>query len=227
MPRLVVFDLDGTLIDSQQDLAESANAMLETYGAPPLAVETVASMVGDGSRQLVERALAATSVTTDVSTALSRFLEIYARRLVVHTTLYRGIRDALEALAPHATLAVLTNKPEALSRRVLDAFDLSGFFTWIIGGDSSFPRKPDPQGLLHLIAVSGATPETTAVVGDSMVDVETARRAGATVVAARYGFGRLRQPLVLADKELVVDEPSEIPAALGPFLGSASAGEAP
>ena len=128
MRPLIVFDLDGTLIDSKRDLAESANEMLATYGAAPLAEAEVAGMVGDGAMQLVQRALETAGVTTDVSVALDRFLAIYAGRLFEHTRPYPGLSEAVAAAAERASLAVLTNKPEGPSRTLLDGFGLSRFF---------------------------------------------------------------------------------------------------
>jgi len=218
-PVLIAFDLDGTLIDSRQDLAESTNEMLESYGAPPLPIDEVASLVGEGARVLVQRALAAAGLNPDEPDALARFLSIYNRRLLIHTQLYDGIREVVEAAASRAALAVLTNKPEAPSRQLLDAFGLSSYFRWVIGGDSGFPRKPDPAGLLHLISASGASPTTTLFVGDSMIDVYTARAAGARACVAHFGFGHLRVSLSLTDGELSAHTPTDIGRAIETFMG--------
>jgi phosphoglycolate phosphatase len=188
---LIVFDLDGTIVDSREDLADSTNEMLASYGAGPLAIEAVTAMVGEGARMLVVRALRAAAPQADLAEALARFREIYDRRLLVHTRPYHGLPAVLDAAAARAALAVLTNKPEAPARRLLDAFGLSPRFAYVVGGDSGFPRKPDPAGLAHLMLDAKSTPERTLVIGDSNVDWETARRAGASFCAARYGFGRL------------------------------------
>ena len=218
MPPLIVFDLDGTLIDSQRDLADSANEMLASYGAIPLDETEVASFVGDGARQLVARALEAAAVVTDVSVALDRFLVIYGRRLFVHTRPYPGVIQAVAAAAPQAFLAVLTNKPEGFSRELLEGFDLSQNFRWVIGGDSGFPRKPDPSGLSHLIRQAGVTPQECLMIGDSMVDVETARAAGAASCVAEYGFGHLRRPIDRDGTELVANRPEEVGEVIATFL---------
>ncbi len=206
---LIVFDLDGTIIDSRQDLAESTNEMLASVGAGPLAAEAVTAMVGDGARMLVARALRAAAPDADLTTALERFREIYDRRLLVHTRPYDGIPEVLRAAAARAALAVLTNKPEAPARRLLDAFGLTTRFAHVMGGDSGFPRKPDPAGLLHIILDVGATPRRTLVIGDSNVDAETAGSARASFCAAKYGFGRVdRTPVVAAspaDLHRVID----------------------
>ena len=214
---LVVFDLDGTLIDSRCDLAESANQMLASYGASPLGVDQVTAMVGDGARVLVQRALAAAGLDRAEPEALARFLAIYDRELLVHTRPYTGIVQAIHSAARLASLALLTNKPEGPARRLLDAFDLSRSFRWVIGGDSRFPRKPDPAGLRSLLAASGTEPRAALLVGDSMVDVETARRAGIRMCVALYGFGRA---MALAGDELLLGHPADLTDVLGQFLGS-------
>ena len=220
MRALIVFDLDGTLIDSKRDLAESANEMLATYGAPPLAEVEVAGMVGDGAKQLVQRALDAGGVPTDVSVALDRFLSIYAGRLFRHTRPYPGLPDAVAAAAERASLAVLTNKPEGPSRTLLDGFGLSRYFRWVIGGDSGFPRKPDRSGLDHLMRQAAVTPGACLMVGDSMMDVETARSAGAAVCVAEYGFGHLRRPLELDGTELIARRPEDVAGLIAGFVGA-------
>ena len=218
MRPLIAFDLDGTLIDSKRDLAESANEMLATYGAAPLAEAEVAGMVGDGARQLVQRALEAGRVETDVSAALDRFLAIYTGRLFENTRPYPGLADAVAAFSERASLAVLTNKPEQPSRTLLDGFGLAPFFRWVIGGDSGFPRKPDPAGLCHLIRQAGVPPGACLMVGDSMMDVETARNAGAAVCVAEYGFGHLRRPIELSGTELSARRPEDIGGVIEGFV---------
>jgi phosphoglycolate phosphatase len=218
MRPLIAFDLDGTLVDSARDLAESANLMLAEYGAAPLASLDVAGMVGDGAARLVARALKASGVQVRRSEALDRFLAIYAERMLVHTRPYAGVSEALTMAASRGSLAVLTNKPQALSRRLLDAFNLSRAFTWLVGGDGPFPRKPDPAGLLHLISAAGASPATTLMVGDSMIDVETARRAGAAVCVARYGFGHLRRAITIDGDDLMADGPHDLAGVIDQFL---------
>lgn len=219
---LIVFDLDGTLIDSQRDIAESANEMLETYGAAPRPVEEVVRMVGEGARILVERALAAAGLDPQEVGALDRFKTIYDRRLLTHTVPYRGIPDVVRAASTQASLAVLSNKPAAPTRRLLDAFDLARYFTWVIGGDSAFPRKPDPASLQHVMGEAGAAPASTLFVGDSMIDVETARRAGVRLCVVLYGFGGLRGDLALSAEERAgaAGHPRDLGAAITRFLAT-------
>jgi phosphoglycolate phosphatase len=217
---LIVFDLDGTLIDSRLDLAESMNELLASYGARPRPIDEIAGMVGDGARMLVERGLGAAGLTLDVSAALVRFLEIYDRRLMNHTRPYDGIADLVRWAAERAALAVLTNKPLAPTEKLLGAFDLAPHFRWVLGGDGSFARKPDPSGLRHLIAQAGVPPSCTLMVGDSMVDVETARRAGSRVCAALYGFGHVRTELSTTADEWAVQSPGEVREVVEQFLAS-------
>lgn len=217
-PFLLVFDLDGTLIDSRLDLAESTNEMLESYGARPLPVDAVAAMVGEGARVLVERALAASGLSTAEPDALPRFRAIYDRRLLVRTRPYDGIAAVVDRASTLASLALLTNKPEPPARRLLEAFDLARYFPRVIGGEAAFPRKPDPAALRYLISESGATPETTLMVGDSMIDIETARRAGTPVCVAMYGFGRMRGELVLRGDELIAETPADVGLVIERFL---------
>jgi phosphoglycolate phosphatase len=218
--RLVAFDLDGTLVDSRRDLADSTNDVVVSYGAPPLPVDAVAAMVGDGARVLVERALRAARLDRDAAEALDRFRAAYDRRLLVHTRPYAGVPEAVAALAAGVPLALITNKPEAPARRLLEAFGLAAHFTWVIGGDSPFPAKPDPSALVHLMTVAGARPDETVMVGDSMIDVRTARGAGARLIAARYGFGALREELALQYGERHVASAGDLPRAVASFFSA-------
>jgi phosphoglycolate phosphatase len=216
--HLIVFDLDGTLVDSQRDMADSANEMLAGYGAGPLALDAVTAMVGNGAGKLVERAIAAAGVDAALPEALERFLAIYDRRLVEHTVPYDGIPAVIADAAARAPVAVLTNKTEAASRRLLEAFGLAGSFRWVIGSDSTFPRKPDPTSLRHLMSLAGAAPETTLMVGDSAVDMETASRAGTAMCVALYGYGQIGGPLPLVGNERLAETPAEIGRHLHQFL---------
>ena len=212
---LIVFDLDGTLIDSRLDLAESTNEMLSTYGAAALPIDRVTMMVGEGAKKLVQRALDAAGLDPEEPDALPRFLEIYSRRLLVHTRPYDGISEVVAQLSAAHTLAVLTNKPAAPTRRLLDAFDLTRHFATIIGGDSEYPRKPDPSSLHALMNMNRASVDDTWLVGDSMIDVETAKRAGVRMCVVLYGFGQLRGELVLNDGEVTVQAAEEIVRTIG------------
>lgn len=203
---LVVFDLDGTLVDSRQDLADSTNDVIASLGAPPLPLEAVVMMVGEGARVLVQRALATAGLEpaeAALDDALARFHVAYRARLLATTKPYPGISQMLNDVAPLATLAMLTNKPLSPSLRLVEAFGWSATFARVIGGDGDVPRKPDPKGLQQLMELADAGPESTMLVGDSMVDVETARNAGVAMCVVRYGFGHARGDLHLRGDEWI------------------------
>jgi phosphoglycolate phosphatase len=209
--RLIVFDLDGTLVDSRRDLAESANELLEQYGTAPLAEEAIGRMVGDGAATLVARVFAATDMPLPPE-ALSRFLELYNSRLLRFTKPYAGIPELLAELGARTTLAVLTNKPLAATRVILNGLDLaSPFGARVLGGDGPFPRKPSPEGLEHLMAEAGVGSATTLLVGDSVIDWRTAHAAGAASCVARYGFGFDGFPTgVLTEGDRQIDHPADL-----------------
>jgi phosphoglycolate phosphatase len=201
--RLAVFDLDGTIIDSRRDLADSANEMLAGYGAAPIAEDDIASMVGCGAATLVGRVLTAAGVDSPLEKALARFLSLYDERLLNHTRPYDGIPALLEALHhQQITMALLTNKPLEQSVKILDAFRLSKYFRWCVGGDGPWPRKPSPDGLRYVMSQASRGPSETLLVGDSMIDLQTSRNAGVRICLARYGFGFVD----LASDELRGDE---------------------
>jgi phosphoglycolate phosphatase len=200
---IVVFDLDGTLIDSVQDIALSANELVVSLGGEPVALDRIPKMIGDGAALLVRRALEASGLEPNTPDALSAFLHIYDRRLLDNTVAYDGVGEMLSLLSTEATLAVLTNKPLAHSERVLTGVGLRHFFATVIGGDGPF-RKPDPAGLLSL---SGGRRARTLMVGDSPIDWSTAKAAACPFVWARYGFGRDRFEEELPQTPYVIDRP--------------------
>jgi phosphoglycolate phosphatase len=183
----VVFDLDGTLVDSAADLASAASALAVALGGRPLTRDEVVAMVGDGAPVLVRRVLTAAGVDPATPGALERFLALYDERLLDTTCLYPGVLDALDALDPLVALAVLTNKPRQPAERILDRLGVRGRFVELVGGDGPWPRKPDPAGLAALRLHARGGP--LVLVGDSTVDAETARRGGVPFVLAAYGFG--------------------------------------
>lgn len=210
--RLIVFDLDGTLVDSRRDLSDAANAVLESCGAGPLSEEQIGRMVGDGAATLVARVFEASGLEQPAN-ALERFLALYDQRLLDHTRPYPGMVEVLEVLGLRATLAVLTNKPLASTRRILEGLDLARHFAddAVVGGDGPFPRKPDPAGLRHLIARAKIPAESALLVGDSIIDWRTARAALTPMCLARYGFGYAgfpRHELGSADRQ--IDAPAEL-----------------
>ena len=217
--RLIVFDLDGTLVDSRQDLADSANALILERGGHPLPDGAIVQMVGEGAARLVRRALEAAGLPFDEGSVL-RFLALYDERMLRTTRLYPGMLAVVERLAREAPVAVLTNKPLAHSAAIVRALGLEPLLSITVGGDGPFPRKPDPTSLRHLMERHLAPPERTLLVGDSRIDFETALAAGTRVCLARYGFGYERFPVeALRGDEGLVDSPAEIPAAVHRLLG--------
>ena len=208
---LYVFDLDGTLVDSRRDLADSANALLEECGGAALPEERIGRMVGEGAAVLVSRVFAAAGLPLPPD-ALPRFLAHYDRRLLDHTRPYAGMLETLDTLRRRAPMAVLTNKPLAATRRILDGVGLAPFFgDAVVGGDGPLPRKPEPAGLLHLASAAGVASASTLLVGDSAIDWETARRASSRICLARYGFGFQTVPLEqIRPDDAVIDAPGDL-----------------
>jgi phosphoglycolate phosphatase len=223
--RLIAFDLDGTLIDSRRDLAESANQLITELGGIPLPENAIGRMVGEGAALLVRRALAAAGIGDapgGLSAALSRFLEIYDGRLLHHTRAYDGIADAVREARRHARVAVLTNKPAGASERILAGLGLRALFDELVGGDGPLPRKPDPAALLALMERAGATGAHTLLVGDSTIDHQTAQRASSRCCLAAYGFGyETFPPEQLTGEEWIAADPLELAAIIERFTAAA------
>jgi len=187
-PAAVVFDLDGTLIDSRHDITAAINLMRADLGLPPLALEQVVTLVGEGARRLIERALPERPDAVDH--ALARYLEHYSRVCLETTRPYPGVPEMLAALAGRYPLALLSNKGETLSRKILDGLDLSRFFREVLGGDSLATRKPDPAGLRLLAGRLEVPVERLLLVGDTWIDAETAGNAGCAFALVEWGFPR-------------------------------------
>ena len=192
LPALVVFDLDGTLIDSAADLAAAINSMLADFGREPLAVPEVRRMIGDGVAMLVARALVARQCErVDQAEAAQIFMRHYEADATSRTSAFAGADEALQALQAAAIpLAVCTNKPERISSRILVKLGLAKYFARVVGGDSLPCRKPDPRVLRHLLEAFGAGPQDVLLVGDSEVDAATASSAGVPFVLMKHGYRR-------------------------------------
>jgi len=215
--RLIVFDLDGTLINSQKDLANSINAMLTQLNRQPLPEEIIAAYIGDGAGMLVRRALGDPEDEHFVEDGLNRFLAWYREHKLDHTYVYPGVFESLDAMRSMAngslrSMAVLTNKPIVPSRAICDALSLSPWFFQIYGGNSFATKKPDPEGLNTLIREAHVAPQETLMIGDSDVDVLTARRAGAWVIGCRFGLSS--HTLENIPSDCLVDTASEWATAL-------------
>ena len=214
---IIVFDLDGTLIDSARDLAESIGELLESYGVAPLPLSEVVTMVGEGAPMLVRRAMTTADIHPPLEEALARFMQIYDRRLMDHTVPYEGMRETLSVVVGRGPLAVLTNKPLGPSIGILEALGLRGFFSRVIGGDSEYGRKPDPKGLLSLQAL--APGDQIVMVGDSPADWKVAEAARVPFVFARFGFGAPKFGSTPPATPLVLDHPRELDRVLERITG--------
>jgi phosphoglycolate phosphatase len=221
--RLVVFDLDGTLVDSVGDLARAVNDALARLapGAETLPLESVRTFIGNGARKLMTRSLDAARIEIDVEATLPTFLDCYRARMLETTRLYPGVTEALERLSDRP-LAVLTNKPGEMSRTILEALGVAACFFRILGGGDGLAIKPDPAGLRVLMAEAGALAEQTAMVGDSAIDVDTGRAAGARTVGVTYGFAP--ESLRAAPPDLLVDDLRRLAQLIRPLPDAAVLG---
>ncbi len=191
-PTLVVFDLDGTLIDSAPDMHRAVNLMLADMGCAPLTLPDIRSMVGDGASALVARALAARHcINADPAKALAQFLKHYEATPTAGTYTFRGVPETLEQLqAAGLTLAICTNKPARLTAMILERLGIARFFVRVVSGDTLPFRKPDPRALLEVVHGFGADKAATVMVGDSEVDAATAHAADVPFVLMTYGYHR-------------------------------------
>ena len=210
---LLIFDLDGTLIDSRLDLIHSVNAMLREMGRPELPGEVIASCVGDGAPMLVRRALGDPDDEASVRQALEFFLAYYREHKLDHTHLYPGIAEALGSIRGSGNgqprrMAVLSNKPVNPSRAIVEALDINKFFAQVYGGNSFPTKKPDPLGVRTLLEELGSSPRETVMVGDSSNDVLTGRNAGLWTVGVTYGFAP--HSLELTPPDVLVDSAGEL-----------------
>lgn len=186
--RLLVFDLDGTLIDSKVDLANSVNHALGAFGYPSLPNETIYSYVGNGASMLIRRSLGAEGRTI-LPRVLETFLAHYREHLLDTTVPYPGVAESLSGHGGAFEMAVLTNKPMDMTLAILDGLSLSRYFIDVRGGDSFGSKKPDPEGLLHIMGKRRASPGETLMVGDSVNDVLAGQGAGAATCGVTYGLG--------------------------------------
>ncbi len=216
--KLLIFDLDGTLVDSRVDLANSINAMLRHYGRIELPNDVISSYIGNGAPMLVRRSLGDPDDESFVQEALLYFLSYYREHKLDTTYVYEGIKEALGAIqnCPHGQphkMAVLSNKPVVPSRAIVDALGLGPYFFQVYGGNSFHTKKPDPAGVQALLDEAGAQPEETVIIGDSDIDILTARNAGIYSVGVTYGLA----PHTLEDAppDVLIDHPHELATVFG------------
>ncbi len=216
--NLLIFDLDGTLIDSRLDLVNSVNATLQHFHRPELLPEIIATYVGDGAPTLMRRALGDPEDEGFLAEALAYFLSYYRIHKLDHTHAYPGVLEMLTALHQSGNgnqrhLAVLSNKPVNPSRQIVEALGLKPFFDQVYGGNSFATKKPDPEGARKLMEEAGASPEETIIIGDSSIDILTGQNAGTWTCGVTYGFAPQTLQELLPD--LLVDSPSELAEVLG------------
>ncbi|MGB9612161.1 MAG: phosphoglycolate phosphatase [Bryobacteraceae bacterium] len=211
---LVIFDLDGTLVDSVDDLCNSVNAARAYMGLPPLPHDLVASYVGNGAPVLIRRAMGPEATEEQVQEALSFFLSYYREHMLDHTRPYPGVVETLEKLERQGVkMAVLTNKPQRFSRDLCAGLGLAQYFFQIYGGNSFEQKKPDPVGIRTLMEEAGAKPSETWMVGDSATDVLTARNAGVRSVGVTYGISP--ETLKETPPDYLIHSMTELPGLLG------------
>lgn len=209
--RALIFDLDGTLIDSKLDLVLAVNAAMTYMGRPELDHETIAAYVGNGAPVLMRRALGTNANDEECQRALDFFLRYYREHMLDNTVAYPGVREGLAAMNGRA-MAVLTNKPVRISKIILDGLGLGAYFRFVYGGNSFETKKPDPYGVNLLLKDFGVGPREAVVVGDSDVDVQTARNAGTWACGVSYGLGSHK--LAEFPPDVMLDSLEELPTIL-------------
>jgi phosphoglycolate phosphatase len=222
--KLLIFDLDGTLIDSREDLANSINAMLIHFGKKELPHEVIASYIGDGAPMLVRRSLGDPDDENFVQDAVLYFMGWYREHKLDNTYVYEGVKESLQAIqksrdgasnqpAQALKMAVLSNKPVGPSRAIVEALGLGRYFFQVYGGNSFHTKKPDPAGVQALLEEAGVAAEETVLIGDSDIDVLTARNSGIYSVGVTYGLA----PHTLEDAppDVLIDKPQELALVLG------------
>lgn len=205
---LFLFDLDGTLIDSKKDIAQSVNFTMAKLGLAPLAEDLIYSFVGNGVTPLIQQTVEAASASGGFDQALEIFRKHYDDHLLDATETFPGVRETLKRFEAK-TKVVVTNKSQAFSEKILRGLDLGRTFVGVFGGDTSFPKKPSPDVVRHLLETYEVSPRQAVIVGDSRVDMETGKNAGILTCGVTYGF-RPRSELEDAKPDFLIDRFSEL-----------------
>lgn len=224
MLKLLVFDLDGTLVDTRIDLGHAVNHGLVHCGYPSLPMESILAFVGDGATLLIERSLKSAMNEPDSFTppksrtekVLSAFLEYYQNHCVSESVLYPGVRNSLEKLR-HFRMAVLTNKPLLPTTRILAGLGIAPYFSWVLGGDNDFGVKPNPGALQQILAWAEAGPTESLVIGDGLQDLGVARRAGTHFLGFIGGIGS-KQALLSEQPEAILEDMHFLPEAIASLI---------
>lgn len=211
-PEAVVFDLDGTLVDSAPDMASALNQVLAELSLPPYEVARVRGLIGGGVPKLIERALRPHG-RMGSEALVARFMEVYVPRATEASRLYDGVEPELKRLtADGVKCGVCTNKPGGVTRQILEVLGIARFMTSVVGGDTGLPKKPDSAPMLRVLGQLGVTPDKAVSVGDSGVDVALARAVGMPVVLVSYGYTKI--PPAELGGDMLVDGFSQLPAAI-------------
>jgi phosphoglycolate phosphatase len=211
--RLIIFDLDGTLVDSAADITNAVNYAFEPYNMEPVTNAEVIGLVGEGSVRLIEKISKTRNVDVQKNVVISRFVEYYSSHLTDYTQTYPEVRETLMGLEQYRK-AVVSNKFSAFSGKVIDALDLSSFFDMIVSGDTLPERKPSPEPIRYVLSSLNIGADETIIVGDSVVDVETGRASSVRTVAVTYGYG---QNGFWQKADFVIDTFSELTGILRDF----------
>lgn len=206
---LIIFDLDGTLIDSKKDIAFAVNETLEQMNIPKMKYEDIYGWVGNGVRPLIEKTLEDSGKKDEIATAIEFFRESYIAHLLDTTVTFDGVRELLDYYRPNKKMAVASNKPYRYVEKILDGLKLSGYFLSVKGGDSVENKKPEPEMLLTIMEEISQEPGNSVFIGDSGVDIETGKNAGVKTVGVTYGF-RSRKEVLESQPDAIIESPLQL-----------------
>lgn len=208
--KLIIFDLDGTLVDSSVDIANAINYAIEPYGIKPITVKETINLIGEGITRLMEKLIKSheseVRSNIDKDVLIDRFLEHYSAHLVDNTTVYPGVEETLEQLNSYKK-AVISNKREVLSVKTLDNLGLLKYFDLVAGSDTTSEKKPSPQPILYVLSKLNITPREAVIVGDSNFDIEAGRAAGIKTIAVTYGY---RPVELLRNADFIINRMGEL-----------------